>query len=116
MTSLVSYLLSGQVPARPRGCRVHTVTMESKNGHKRSHGIVENSARAEKTRLANIERIYTAVQDGSDTIAKVSETAGLSITTTQKGLIALEQEWNPPRIVRERGRSAHVFKIAGNQS
>jgi hypothetical protein len=116
MTSMISYLLSGEIPPRPRGCRVRTVTMESCTGYKRSQGADTNAARAEKTRLANIERIYNAVADGCDTIAKVSDETGLSITTTQKALIALEEEWTPPRIVRQRGRSAHIFTIASEES
>lgn len=112
MTSLLSYLLSGQVPQRPRGCKVRTVTMESKNGYKRNQGVIDNAARAEKTRLANIERVYNAVADGIKTIPEISDTIGLSITTTQKALIALEEEWTPPRVLRIRGHGLrHVFEV-----
>lgn len=112
MTSMISYLLSGQIPPRPSGCRVRTVTMESGTGYKRSKGADTNAARAEKTRLANIERVYNAVADGIKTIPEISDTIGLSITTTQKALIALEEEWTPPRVLRIRGHGLrHVFEV-----
>lgn len=112
MTSLTAYLLSGQIPPRPRHARVRTHTMESKNGYTRNQGVIDNAARAEKTRLANIERVFNCVADGVETIPEISDTIGLSITTTQKALIALEEEWNPPRVLRIRGHGLrHVFKV-----
>lgn len=116
MTSLLSYLLSGTIPPRPHNCRVRTVTMESCGNYKRRPQDDANAARHEKTRLANIERVFNAVADGFDTINKISDEIGLSITTTQKALIALEEEWTPPRIIRTRGKLAHVFRIAVTQS
>ena len=112
MTSLTAYLLSGQVPPRPRGARVRTHTMESKNGYTRNQGVIDNAARAEKTRQTNIERVFNAVADGIDNIRDLSIEVGLSITTTQKALIALELEFTPPRVLRIKdGCRPHTFKV-----
>lgn len=112
MTSLIGYLLSGQIPPRPRNCRVRTHTMESKNGYTRNQGVIDNAARAEKTRQANIERVFNAVADGINNIRDLSFEVGLSITTTQKALIALESEFTPPRVLRIKdGCKPHSFKV-----
>lgn len=112
MSSLIAYLLSGQIPPRPRHARVRTHTMESKNGYTRSNGSNANADRAKKARLANIERVFNAVAEGIDNIRDLSIEVGLSVTTTQNALIALEEEFNPPRVLRIRdGCKPNIFKV-----
>ena len=109
MTSLTAALLFNHPVQLPKGIkRLHR--MDSAAEYQRQINDA-NAARAEATRLANVESVFALVASGVDTIGAIHDEVGLSITTVQKALIELEN-WIPPRVVRQRhGHGRHTFRV-----
>lgn len=62
-------------------------------------------------KAANIEKVFTAVSNGSATALDIADAVGLSLATVQKALHELEDWPDNPRIVRFRGKVAHRFEV-----
>lgn len=63
-------------------------------------------ARNRDARLRNIEKVFNAIEDGKETIYKISDATELSVCTVKKAIDYLEDE---NRITRDARKSQHRF-------
>jgi len=104
--SLTSTLLFGEPITLPKG---------RKRRHSMFRGDPDHPPAPQQQaaeRLANIERIYSAIAAGSRTREEVIDATGLSNGTVWKATLALESWPTGPRIAIEKNKGKHTLRIA----
>ena len=107
--SLTAHLLFNHKTELPLGVkRTHRMHSWWKSGTPESVYAREHCA---LEKAANIEKVFTAISQGSATALEIESAVGLSLATVQKALHELEDWPECPRIIRIRGKVAHRFEV-----
>ena len=116
MTSLVTFLLfqrQGQI-APPPDARAHRIATPEDDASEAYDS--ELIRRVVATRLANVETVFGAINDGIDTITEIQRVTGLGNKVVQRAATMLEKNVRIVRTIPKAKSESHRLKPAVQRS